>query len=67
MLYALSWLVRGVLELSNLVLDTDFLGDSTAWSSVAYGAFLGVGAVGGLVWLAGEVLAGYREAESGGG
>jgi len=61
-LYALSWLVRGVLELGNLVMDTSFTrGVPTVWSSAAFGTFLAVGAICGLAWLAGEVVAGYRE------
>ena len=61
-LYVLAWLVRGVLELSNLIFYTSFFrGDSTIWSSVVFWGFVGVGVVCGLVWLVGEAMAGYGE------
>ena len=64
-IYALSWLVMGALKLSNLVFGTHLLESNTSvWPNVAFGAFLGVGAICGLLWLAGEVMSGYREPES---
>jgi len=61
-LYVLTWLFRAVLELSNLVLDTEFFrGDSPTWTSVAFAVLVSAAGLCGLVWLAGEVVAGYRE------
>ena len=61
-LYGVTWLIRGALELSNLVLDTRFFrDDSSSWPGVVFAVGVGLGAVSGLAWLAGEVVAGYRE------
>jgi hypothetical protein len=61
-LYVTAWLIRGLLELSNLAFDTEFFrGDRPAWASAIMFGFLVAALVAGLVWLAGALVAGYRE------
>jgi hypothetical protein len=61
-LYVTAWLIRGLLELSNLAFDTNFFrGDGPAWPSAILFGLAGLALVAGLVWLAGALVAGYRE------
>jgi hypothetical protein len=61
-LYGVAWLITGVLELSNLIFDTNFFrGDAPTWLKVILFGLLVVWVVCGLVWLAGAVVVGYRE------
>lgn len=60
--YAVYWLVRGALELSDHVFDTNlYSGDGPTWLRVVILSLFVVWIVCGLVWLAGAAVTGYRE------
>lgn len=61
-LYAILWLIRGVLVLIDLIFDTDLdRDDPPTWLNVIVLSLIAVWIVCGLTWLAGAAIAGYRE------
>ena len=61
-LYVILWLTAGLLALSEWIFDTDLSGDGAlTWLNVVFYSLVAIGVVSGLIWLAGAVVAGYRE------